>query len=86
MQDVEITGFAAIDKVVVSEDEHLTTAALAAAKLPAKVTLQYDGGTVDVDATWACADYDAESTGDQTFTASYTLCLPAMWMQSIPLL
>lgn len=73
VEDVEITGFVAIDKVVVSEDEHLTTAALAAAKLPAKVTLQYNGGTVDVDATWACANYNAESTGDQTFTASYTL-------------
>ena len=73
VEDVEITGFVAIDKVVVSEDEHLTTAALAAAKLPAKVTLQYDGGTVDVDATWACANYNAESTEDQTFTASYTL-------------
>lgn len=81
VQDVEITGFAAIDKVVVSEDEHLTTAALAAAKLPAKVTLQYDGGTVDVDATWACADYDAESTGDQTFTASYTL--PAGYVDAV---
>ena len=81
MEDVEITGFVAIDKVVVSEDEHLTTAALAAAKLPAKVTLQYDGGTVDVDATWACADYDAESTGDQTFTASYTL--PAGYVDAV---
>ncbi len=72
-EGTEITGYTAIDPVVVTADEHLTTSALAAAKLPANVTFTYEGGSVEVPVTWACNNFSATSTDPQTFTASYTL-------------
>ena len=40
--------------------------------LPAALTGQYDGGTVEVPVTWSCDSYAAETAGEYTFTASAT--------------
>ena len=76
--EAELTGFEPITEEV-NADEHLTTAEKAAAKLPAAVTLTYEGGTVDAAVTaWDCDGYDGTAK-DHTFTAVYTL--PAGYKQ-----
>ncbi len=75
----EITGFTSTEDfaVTVESDEHLTTAELAAKKLPKTVELTYDtDGKVNANITgWTCENYDASSKEAQTFTATYEMPL-----------
>ena len=73
----EITGYTPISAVTVESDEHLTTAELAAKKLPKTVELTYDtDGKVNANITgWTCESYDASSKEAQTFTATYEMSL-----------
>lgn len=79
----EITDFTAIPAVTVDADEYLSTADLAAAKLPTSVELKYDGGTVNANITkWTCADYSASKKEAQTFTATYEM--PLGYKDAVP--